>query len=266
MRALGVCILGMMFMVAGCGRTSGVLDKDVVKHPRGNQLYEQVLNSEIDWEVVGKSTENRDIYKIEKGTGDSTTLIIGGFHGDEFNGVELSLAFAAYLNVLENEAVLSRVVLIPVLNPDGLIRGKRLNANGVDINRNFPTENWSPKARAPRYNPGKKPASEKETRLMMKLIDQIKPSRIISIHAPLEVVNYDGPAKSLATLMANYNGYPISGDIGYPTPGSFGNYAGVERRIPTITLELPGGPFAPMWESNKAALEATLVYDDSSSR
>ena len=32
--------------------------------------------------------------------------------------------------------------------------------------------------------------------------------------------------------------YPVEASIGYPTPGSFGTYCGVERNIPTITLEM----------------------------
>ena len=94
----------------------------------------------------------------------------------------------------------------------------------------------------------------------MDLVEQHKPDRIVSIHAPLEVVNYDGPARALAERMSVHNGYPVSGDIGYPTPGSFGNYAGVERNIPTITLELPRGGFDAMWEPNKKALLEAITY------
>ena len=94
----------------------------------------------------------------------------------------------------------------------------------------------------------------------MDLIEKYNPDRIVSIHAPLEVVNYDGPARALAERMSVHNGYPVSGDIGYPTPGSFGNYAGVERSIPTITLELPRGGFDAMWEPNKKALLEAITY------
>jgi protein MpaA len=51
-------------------------------------------------------------------------------------------------------------------------------------------------------------------------------------------VNYDGPAETLAQKISDIIKYPVEASIGYPTPGSFGTYAGVERQIPTITLEL----------------------------
>ena len=38
--------------------------------------------------------------------------------------------------------------------------------------------------------------------------------------------------------MSEIINYPTESSIGYPTPGSFGTWAGVERDIPTITLEL----------------------------
>ena len=52
------------------------------------------------------------------------------------------------------------------------------------------------------------------------------------------MVNYDGPAKEIAQKISQIINYPAEESIGYPTPGSFGTYCGVERNIPTITLEL----------------------------
>ena len=51
-------------------------------------------------------------------------------------------------------------------------------------------------------------------------------------------MNYDGPARELADRISDIMDYPVEESIGYPTPGSFGTYAGVERNIPTITLEM----------------------------
>jgi protein MpaA len=59
--------------------------------------------------------------------------------------------------------------------------------------------------------------------------------------------------------MAGFNGYPVTATIGYPTPGSFGSWAGIDLGIPVITLELPrelSGPKA--WESNRQALLVAL--------
>ncbi len=58
------------------------------------------------------------------------------------------------------------------------------------------------------------------------------------MHAPFKVVNYDGDGKNIAEEISDIIRYPVEANIGYPTPGSFGTWAGVEKGIPTITLEL----------------------------
>lgn len=158
------------------------------------------------------------------------TLIIGVVHGDEPQGKWL---IEKYMSEYLNENVL----FIPCLNPDGLAKTERTNSNGVDINRNFPTKNWECTEQGFYYG-GEKPASEIETQFLVDVIDKYEPSVIITLHAPYKVVNYDGPAQEIARKIAHIIDYPVEANIGYPTPGSFGTYAGVERSIPTITLEL----------------------------
>lgn len=255
------CRIGMvLFAILAVVLGTGCARKMPAYYTEGNQIHERVLQSKVAWQRIGSSEEGRQILNASFGKGEKTTLIIGGFHGDEIRGAELALRFAEYLSASPELVSTAKVVIVPVLNPDGLVRQTRFNAKGIDLNRNFPTSNWTSVARSARYNPGEQPGSEPETKLAMALIDTLQPDRIVSIHAPLEVVNYDGPARALAERMALHNGYPVSGDIGYPTPGSFGNYAGVEKNIPTITLELPPGPFEKMWEGNKKALMEAITY------
>jgi len=70
------------------------------------------------------------------------------------------------------------------------------------------------------------------------VIEKYKPLNIITLHTPYKIVNYDGPAKELACMISDIIKYPAEESFGYPTPGSFGTYAGVERNIPVITLEM----------------------------
>jgi protein MpaA len=165
-------------------------------------------------------------------------LIIGVVHGDEPQG---KFIIEEYLKTAKSD-----LLFIPCLNPDGMDLKRRTNLNGVDLNRNFPTENWGQNQgenatcndKTTDYWGGDFPASEIETQFVIDTIEKYKPSVILTIHSPYKVVNYDGPAKDISQEISRIIGYPAEDSIGYPTPGSFGNWAGVERNIPTITLEL----------------------------
>ncbi len=200
-------------------------------------------------------------------------LIIGVFHGDEpqgkflieeylklksSNAESVSLPIKDTGNVGGNtlKSLISKggknadfgknLLFIPCLNPDGMQLGRRTNSNGVDLNRNFPTKNWGQNKgenatcddSTSDYFGGVAPASEIETQFVIAVIEKYSPCCILTLHAPYKVVNYDGPAKEIAEEISKIIGYPAEGSIGYPTPGSFGTYCGVERNIPTITLEL----------------------------
>lgn len=159
-------------------------------------------------------------------------LVIGVFHGDEPQGNYLIREY-----VKQNPE--TNLLMLPCLNKSGFDKGSRVNANGVDLNRNFPTKNWEKTDKNEFYG-GDKPASESETKFLIDLINNYSPKIILTLHAPFKVVNYDGgeDAKKVAEDISKLIDYPVEGDIGYPTPGSFGTWAGVERGISTITLEL----------------------------
>lgn len=157
-------------------------------------------------------------------------LVIGVFHGDEPQGKFL---IDEYLKIHPN----SQLLFIPCLNPDGMAIDTRTNSNGVDLNRNFPTKNWELTEKNEFFG-GTKPASETETKFLIDVINEYKPVAVLTLHAPFKVVNYDGPAKDIAEKIGQIICYPVEASIGYPTPGSFGTFMGVERNIPTITLEL----------------------------
>lgn len=162
-----------------------------------------------------------EFYSLEQNSPQQKTiLIIGVVHGDEPQGkflIEnyLSLQGESRSNPKNN------LLFVPCLNPDGLDLKTRENSNGVDLNRNFSTD-----------------SPEVETIFVKEIIKEFKPDIILTLHAPYKVVNYDGPAEKIAQDISEIINYPTSNDIGYPTPGSLGTYAGIERNIPIITLEL----------------------------
>lgn len=184
-----------------------------------------------------------------------TVLIIGVFHGEEPDGEYLIRRFLDNVETLERPVIKNRLVFIPCLNPDGKLLNKRTNSGGVDLNRNFPSLNWERNEEGDFYS-GDSPASENETKFIMELIEDLKPDVILTLHEPYRIVNYDGPAKEIAQKISQITGYPVQNDIGYPTPGSFGTYYGVERTIPVITVELPEKqPKEALWDENKGMFE-----------
>ncbi len=184
--------------------------------------------------AITKNNNKINLIEINNQNYDKTILIIGVFHGEEPQGEYL---INEYLKK-DLSKIKNRLLIVPCLNPDGKALNKRQNANGVDLNRNFPTRNWKVTENK-EYFGGDKPESEIETKFITEILNDYKIDAILTIHAPFKIVNYDGPAKELAEKISEITHYPVQADIGYPTPGSFGNYAGIERNIPTITLELP---------------------------
>jgi protein MpaA len=208
------------------------------------------------WEQIeiGKSVNGLPIRATVFGNGKKVILVMGGIHGNEPAGAALAGALERSLRT-ESISPGLKIIVIPEANPDGLKAGTRQNARNVDLNRNFPSKSWQPAATKDRYQPGPAAASEPETNAFVALLDQYLPALIVSIHAPLNCVNWDGPAEFVAKLLADATGYPLKHDIGYPTPGSLGTFAGIDRKIPTITLELRAQESDTQTEKNVKALE-----------
>ena len=215
-------------------------------------------------EEVGQSVKGVPIKLIEVGRGTEGVLVFGGFHGDEWQSTYVAERLVDYLIGTRSVLPSRKVVVVPEVNPDGLAVRKRFNANGVDINRNFPTANWCPAGPKSPERHGLRPASEPETQIVRDLIWRYRPKLIVSIHnihRGRHCVNYDGPAEDLAETMGRCCGYPVKRFLGYATPGSLGTFAGVERNIPTITLEMPRNETAQAcWHQTRAALLAAVAY------
>jgi protein MpaA len=175
-------------------------------------------------------------------------LLLGGIHGDELTASAIVFHWMQWMQSPEARDFHWKVA--PIINPDGLLARKpqRVNASGVDLNRNFPTPGWRHDAPLywakrtgsdPRRFPGKAPLSEPESRWVSEEIERFQPQVIISVHAPFGVLDFDGPApapRRFGRLMFNPVGV---------YPGSLGNYSGHHKNVPVITIELPNARQMP---------------------
>tara|TARA_R110000868_G_scaffold64598_5_gene194089 strand:- start:2642 stop:3709 length:1068 start_codon:yes stop_codon:yes gene_type:complete len=223
----------------------------------------------------------------------TTTLIMCGVHGDEITPIKFCFDVISMLRDIDKSKPEfrenfrnKRVVVAPLVSPDSYFKRypSRTNARGVDINRNFPTKDWTKDALrlwAHRYGkdkrryPGAKAGSETETQFQVELIDNFTPGKIVSVHSPLTMLDYDGPedfqtggevgnkaSQLLIQMSRKASGYRIKN---YPFfPGSLGNYAGNERGIPTFTLELPSSDnrrHKEYWKQFKGAIRAAIIQE-----
>lgn len=190
-------------------------------------------------------------------------LFIGGVHGDEPEGVHLAQQLLIWLKEMESTSSnkIRPWLLIPCINPDGYSQLQRTNGNGVDLNRNFPSRDWNSEAKAPRYYPGPSPGSENEVQALVKLIEDEKPQLIVHFHSWEPCVVYTGlPGQRAAEILASGTGYEFREDIGYPTPGSLGQYGWLEHQIPVICIEEKEHvDLHLIWPRFKAGLEMLLT-------
>ena len=187
---------------------------------------------------LGCSVSGLPIMAYEWGEG-PRVLIMAGVHGNEIEGV-----FAGYklLGDLSRSFPYEiQLTLIPFFNPDGVLQNRRTNENLVDLNRNLPTKDWTQSYSEEKYHPGPEPNSEPENKILVSWLEKNKPRLIISLHSWKPMINVNGPCSPEADILSQETGYKITEDVGYPTPGSLGAYAGQERGIPTITYEIERG-------------------------
>lgn len=247
----------------------------------GTSLKESELSaicSKVEVHENCYSQEKRPIFHYEKPGRDpkkaKRILTLSLIHGDEGPSGTVS---RSWMNRLENIDSRNTWRVIPVANPDGFKMKTRMNINGVDINRNFPSEDWEESAlnhwrvkkkSDPRKFPGNSPASELETQCLIDHIKDFNPDFIISVHTPYGVLDFDGPRMNFPAFkplpwisLGNY-------------PGSLGRYMWVNNEVPVLTIELKGDRGINKLEmfdklqdiSGTVAIQATKIIDSNSDK
>jgi hypothetical protein len=239
--------------------------------------------------VVGTSVEGRAIEAYTYGTGTTHLLFVGGVHGGyEWNSVLLAYTYLDHLHGASTTLPDNvRITVIPALNPDGLFRviGKegrftladvpetvpvvglgRVNARGVDLNRNFDCK-WQPEAvwRGNKVGAGTAPFSEPEALALKQYVAAHAPDAVIFWHSKSNAVYAseceNGILPATRTLMNTYAqaaGYPTV-DVfdAYPVTGDAEGWL-ASIGIPAVTVELSTHETIE-WEKNLAGIQATVA-------
>lgn len=189
---------------------------------------------------IGTSARGREIVAIRRAGSAATKVklvVIGVIHGNEPAGARVvaELMGSELPDGME-------LWLVPSANPDGSAAGTRTNANGVDLNRNFP-DRWRRSARGSTYS-GPRRASEPETRALMEFLEQTRPDATVILHQDLYGVDTSVPGtKRLARLLARQTGLPLKA---FRCSGTcHGTLTGWARQAlpgPAITVELNARP------------------------
>lgn len=202
-------------------------------------------------ETIGYSKEGRAIQAYFFGNGGQTVLFMGAIHGNEKSSKYI---MDSWINDLEAKAKTipadKQIVVIPVVNPDGFYKYGRKNANGVNLNRNFPTYNWmSDTETSPgvveKGAGGPSPLSEPETQTLAAFTRRLAPRMVATYHAQGRLVNSNdvGLAATLGPRYASMAGYQYVANhqttetFGIVVTGTYEDWL-LERGTPGILMEL----------------------------
>lgn len=179
-------------------------------------------------------------------------ILIGGIHGNEYASISIVFKWLELLNQSGSDTYQWKV--LPLSNPDGLLQktSRYTNANGVDLNQNFPVSADHNKGKqSQQYISGKQALSEPESEWLAQEITRYRPDAIVTVHAPHNSQVYQLPISRsrLPELGAQYQ------ESITVNAGSFNQYVGSEMNIPVLSVELPYAEIMPsksdindMWE------------------
>ena len=211
---------------------------------------DRARDATLEVRVIGHSVRGRPIRAYRLGErGKQRVVLISTMHGDE-------PATRQILDSLRNGPPITGLNLwvVPVYNPDGLVRGTRKNAHGVDLNRNFPYR-WANLNGS--YESGPRPASEPETRAMMRFLSDVRPSRILSFHQPLYGVDTDTKLPAFARRVAHHLDLPVKTfDCGSVCHGTMTMWYNHRFRGAALTVEY--GPHPPRYRMRVRAPRQVL--------
>ena len=233
MRPLTAACLAAIPGLAVIGATTPMTNSLAASEHRSLTQRGPTLRTSV---VLGYSVEHRPIaaWKLTSGPAQRSVLVVGSIAGDEPGGI-------AVTRVLASDAASAGVNLwlIPDMNPDARVRGTRVNADGVDLNRNFPFRWRHGGDPGSRYYSGPSPASEPETRAIESFIRRVRPELSIWLHQPYRLIDDSEGPRWAEQYLARATRLPLRRLPDYP-----GSAIGWDDHVvpsSAFDVELPGG-------------------------
>src|SRR3989442_8411051 len=161
--------------------------------------------------LLGRSWQGRPIAAVEVGNRSGRrVLVVGCIHGNEPGGIPIARA----LERLSPHDL--DLWIVPDLNPDGVAANTRQNADGVDLNRNFPWQWLSLGPPGSTYYAGPHALSEPESRIAYRLVLRLRPAVAIWFHQHLDLVDESGGSVATERHFAALTGLPLRRLVRYP--------------------------------------------------
>lgn len=219
--------------------------------------------------VIGYSHQGRPITAYYFGGGSTSIVYTGAIHGSESSTSDLMYQWINYLEMNARSIPANKtVVVVPQVNPDGIVAGTRTNARNVDLNRNFATSDWQKDVTDVYNNPfpgggGEASMSEPETQTIAGLVSQLRPALVLSYHSigGLVVANQAGSSSAQATTYAQLSGYynatGQSSPFEYGISGTADDWYAQKLGVASVLIEL-GSHTYHQFDRNRDAMWAML--------
>lgn len=201
--------------------------------------------------TIGYSVQGRPITAYYFGSGATTILYTGAIHGNEQSSRYVTQQWIDELEAKAREIPVDRqIVVIPVINPDGIARSGRNNTNNVNLNRNFPTFNWASDTTVSggaveKGAGGPSPLSEPEAKALANFTLNLRPRFVVTYHSSGSLVNSNdvGISIGLGRQYAQLAGYSYISNaatnetFGFTMTGTYEDWL-IEQGMPAILIEL----------------------------
>lgn len=223
------------------------------------------------WEKFGTSVRGKPLQAVTLGSGPRRIYIIGGIHGDAPEGPAVAdlLPAALLADFAADAGRTTTLRIVRDMNPDGSASRTRGNTRGTDLNRNWPSRDFTPES-LPGRRQGPQPASELETVAIVADLKAFKPDLVILFRSATmgrgPFVNFEGLGKGTSGPRRAYDFASAARTVDprwrlnpgreHVTPGSAESYIGRDLRTPILTLEFQRGRDA---KTNAAAVRTALL-------